>query len=377
MSGRLILVWGGSGSGKSAWAEKTLLAEAARAPGGRAVYLAAMETSSPEAAARIARHRAMRAQHGAEAGLDFATVERPTDIGGAPVSPGDFVLLEDLGNLLANEIWSPSGAGLQDASDHILSGVHALLERVSLLVIVSNDLFADGQQYDEGTMAYIDRLASLHRALSAIAERTVEVVCGIPLISSGGRDGRAARSGVGILICGLNGVGKSTLGRALAEKLQLHFIDSEDLYFPKTDARYLYASPRTREEVEELLLREIEAHPDHIFASVKGDYGEAVTSRFRYAVWVEVPRDIRLERVRDRSFQKFGSRMLPGGDLHEQEEKFFHLAASRAENAVEEWIGRLDCPVIRIDGTKPVEENVDRIAGQIAPWIAKRGQGGP
>ena len=181
MSGRLILVYGGSGSGKSAWAEKTLLAEAARTPGSRAVYLAAMESSSPEAAARIRRHRAMRAKHGAEAGLDFVTIERPTDIASAPVQPGDFILLEDLGNLLANEIWSPIGAGPQNAPAHILTGVHALLERVSFLAIVSNDIFSDGIQYDDSTMAYIRQLASLHRSLSAIAEQTTEVVCGIPL----------------------------------------------------------------------------------------------------------------------------------------------------------------------------------------------------
>ena len=35
----------------------------------------------------------------------------------------------------------------------------------------------------------------------------------------------------GIIICGLNGAGKSTFGKALAEKLGCYFIDSEDLYF--------------------------------------------------------------------------------------------------------------------------------------------------
>ena len=43
--------------------------------------------------------------------------------------------------------------------------------------------------------------------------------------------------GIGIIVCGLNGVGKSTLGKALAEKLNFYFIDNEDLYFPKTDSR--------------------------------------------------------------------------------------------------------------------------------------------
>ena len=70
--------------------------------------------------------------------------------------------------------------------------------------------------------------------------------------------------------------------------------------------------------------------------------------------------------MKKRSFEKFGNRMLPGSDLHEQEERFFDLVKSRAENTVEEWILSLRCPVIRVDGTKPVEENIDFIEEQIA-----------
>ncbi|MDE7260950.1 MAG: AAA family ATPase, partial [Oscillospiraceae bacterium] len=163
----------------------------------------------------------------------------------------------------------------------------------------------------------------------------------------------------------LNGAGKSTLGRALAERLGVHFIDNEDLYFPKTDPAYLYAAPRTREEAEALLLREIEVHERFVFTSVKGDYGAEVVSSFRYAVLLEVPRDVRLQRVRDRSFQKFGNRMLPGGDLYEQEEGFLDFVASRGEDTVEKWARTLRCPVIRVDGTRPVAENMEYILARI------------
>lgn len=171
--------------------------------------------------------------------------------------------------------------------------------------------------------------------------------------------------GTGIIICGLNGAGKSTLGRALAKELKFYFIDNEDLFFSKKDPQYMYASPRSREEAGKLLFKEIKAHENFIFASVKGDYGEDIYPFFQYAVWIDVPRDIRIQRVKNRSFQKFGSRMLPGGDLYEAEEKFLSLVKSRAENTVEEWIRSLSCPIIRIDGTKPIEENIHFIIGQI------------
>lgn len=171
--------------------------------------------------------------------------------------------------------------------------------------------------------------------------------------------------GTGIVICGLNGAGKSTLGKSLAKKLNYYFIDNEDLYFPKTDSDYRYASPRSCEEAEKLLFHEIKAHENFIFASVKGDYGKAVSSFFRYAILLSVPKEIRIQRVKSRSFQKFGDRMLPGGDLCEQEEQFFDFVKSRDENTVEEWLRSLQCPVIRVDGTKPVKENVNFIREQM------------
>lgn len=166
---------------------------------------------------------------------------------------------------------------------------------------------------------------------------------------------------MGIIICGLNGTGKSTLGKTLAEKLHFHFIDIENLYFPKTNPNYIYSSPRTREDVAERLLCEIRTHENFILASVKGDYGEELYSFFQCAILLDVPRDIRLQRVKDRSFQKFGNRMLSSGDLFEQEEKFFRVVESRNEDTVEEWAKSLKCPVIRIDGTKPIDENTDFI----------------
>ena len=171
--------------------------------------------------------------------------------------------------------------------------------------------------------------------------------------------------GTGIMICGLNGAGKSTLGKALAEKLNFYFIDNEDLYFPKTDTEYIYASPRTRAEAKKLLFREIKEHKNFVFASVKADYGEAIYPFFQYVILIDVPKCIRIQRVKNRSFQKFDNRMLPGGDLHEQEEEFFEFVKSREENMVEEWVQLLSCPVIRIDGTKPIEANIDFIIKQI------------
>lgn len=170
---------------------------------------------------------------------------------------------------------------------------------------------------------------------------------------------------IGIVVCGLNGAGKSTLGKALASALDAHFIDIEALYFPKADSDYLYSSARTHEEVSQALLAEVEAHERFVLACVRGNYGEALYPFLQYAVYLEVPKDIRMHRIENRSFKKFGSRMLPGGDLYEKELAFFELAKGRSDDIVKEWLQALNCPVIQADGTRSIQENVAFILGQI------------
>ena len=98
---------------------------------------------------------------------------------------------------------------------------------------------------------------------------------------------------------------------------------------------------------------------------MKGDYGEWLYPYLQYAVLVDVPRDTRIQRVKNRSFQKFGNRILPDGDLYEQEKNFFNLVQSRAEDIVEEWLQSLNCPIIQVDGTKSIVENAKLIIEQI------------
>ena len=167
--------------------------------------------------------------------------------------------------------------------------------------------------------------------------------------------------GIGIQICGLNGCGKSTLGRELSERIGFYFIDNESLYFSRTNTDELYMNPKSREEVERLLFEEINKNPNLVFSAVKGDYGKKIMPMYDYVVMLEVPKHVRSQRVRNRSFQKFGNRMLIGGDLYNQEEAFFQMVASRQDDYIENWLQTVKCPIIRVDGTKPIEENVEHI----------------
>ena len=166
----LTLIIGGAGSGKSAFAEKLVQG----LPGQR-VYLATMEPFDDECRARIEKHRAQRAA------LGFTTVERYTDLSGAELPAGANILLEDLSNLLANEVFSQGGGG----EDAVRRGLHSLSAAAGSLTVVTNELFSGGADYGEETLAYLLAFARLNRELAAEAELVVEVVCGLPNVLKG------------------------------------------------------------------------------------------------------------------------------------------------------------------------------------------------
>ena len=169
----VALVTGGSGSGKSAWAEGLAMA---LCPGEK-MYWATMAPGGAEAAKRIARHRALRA------GKGFLTLECPGIPDPGELPAGGTVLLEDVSNLLANVLFSPRPP--QDPAAAVLEGLDALLPRCRHFVIVSNEIFSDGRSYDPDTTAFVTALATLNRALARRADLVAEVVCGVPLVLKG------------------------------------------------------------------------------------------------------------------------------------------------------------------------------------------------
>ena len=167
----LTLVIGGAASGKSEYAEAHVLALL-----GRRIYIATMEPFDDECRASIQKHRAMRAQKG------FETVECYTDLAAASVPPGANVLLECLGNLTANELFSPNGGG--EAA--IIRGVDVLCEKCENLTVVTNEVFSGGDDYEAGTLNYLRVLAQVNRYIAARADEVIELVCGVPNILKGG-----------------------------------------------------------------------------------------------------------------------------------------------------------------------------------------------
>lgn len=217
----LHIVYGGSASGKSSYAESFAMSLQGD---GRLLYIATMypykwsttEIDS-ETMQRINRHRAMRADKG------FDTVECYRHVEHIMAKRQDVLLLECMSNLLANEMYlepdaddggrsetmsemekaGVDGNAGSDVEKTGISGeagfemsktmspvskkiVQALIDlstRVQDVVIVTNDVFSDGGNltYDESTREYVKNLAEINCALAREAATVTEVVCGIPV----------------------------------------------------------------------------------------------------------------------------------------------------------------------------------------------------
>ena len=166
----MILVIGGSGSGKSAYAEKVAL-ECQKEK--RHFYLATMHVFGEEGQKKVERHKRMRA------GKGFVTIEQPTDImqclPALREAGGGVVLLECMSNLTANEIYQEGGAG-DNTVKAILNGIHHLLEQAGNLVVVTNEVFSDGVTYDPETEKYLEKLGAINCQMAQIADTVTEVV---------------------------------------------------------------------------------------------------------------------------------------------------------------------------------------------------------
>ena len=151
----LTLIVGGSASGKSAFAENC-----AMEAGENRIYIATMQPMDNECLARIEKHRGMRAQK------NFQTVECYTGLKQVRVPKDSVVLLECMSNLTANEIYAPEGVGEDRCSEEILAGVKALENQCRHLIIVSNEVFEGGTNYDPSTVRYLDMLGKINREIA-------------------------------------------------------------------------------------------------------------------------------------------------------------------------------------------------------------------
>ena len=170
----ITLVTGGSGSGKSAYAEDVLTGFGE----GERIYIATMYPFDEESQKRISRHRMMRAKK------NFSTVECYTGLKEQKIPPNAYVLLECMSNLVANEFYREDGTikGRKETLEEILDGLIHLSEHTLCLTIVTNEVNSDINGYSPETEQYRQMMGMVNQRIASLADRVTEVVYGIPVL---------------------------------------------------------------------------------------------------------------------------------------------------------------------------------------------------
>jgi adenylate kinase family enzyme len=172
-------------------------------------------------------------------------------------------------------------------------------------------------------------------------------------------------------IFGAAGCGSSTLGWALARRLECQHFDTDDFYWLPTTPPF--RSRRATPERLRLLTGSMAPSRRWVLSGSVAGWGDALIPQFDLVVFLYVPTEIRLARLARRERARFGDALDPGGPMEEQHQAFLRWAAgydpgvsgSRTLRADATWLGYLPCPVLSLMGVAPT---VDQIAAVLSFW---------
>jgi len=169
-------------------------------------------------------------------------------------------------------------------------------------------------------------------------------------------------------IFGASGSGTSSLASALAAKHGHRHLDTDDFFWLPTDPPF--EQPRPREARLALLRSALAESPSWVLSGSLCGWGDPLIPQFDLVVFLVVPTDVRLTRLRAREATRYGyGAIAPGGARHAAHVAFIAWAdrydtgdiEMRSRALHEAWLSTLPGPVVRLEGVYPVAEQLARI----------------
>lgn len=173
-----------------------------------------------------------------------------------------------------------------------------------------------------------------------------------------------------IHILGASGSGTTTLAKALCSKLGYLHMDTDQYFWYPTDPPF--TDKRPVEGRIRLIKSDMDGADKWVMSGSNCGWGDVFIHLYDLVIFLYVSAEIRMERLRLRERQRYGSgRLAPGGDLFEHHKAFMEWAAGYESGGMDErsllmhneWLKRMKCPVLRIEGGQSTEERL-RIALQ-------------
>ncbi|MFD0679337.1 MULTISPECIES: ATP-binding protein [unclassified Paenibacillus] len=165
-----------------------------------------------------------------------------------------------------------------------------------------------------------------------------------------------------IHILGASGSGASTLGKDLSSILPHVNLDGDDYFWIEK-----FTEKRGLKDRVRLLKEDLSYYKQWILSGSVCGWGDELKSAFDLVIFIYIPKDIRLQRLEKREYQRYGDEILPGGSMYEQSKAFLEWASLYDEAGLEvrskflheHWMSDLTCPILRIEGDLSATERVN------------------
>ena len=173
-----------------------------------------------------------------------------------------------------------------------------------------------------------------------------------------------------IHIFGASGSGTTTLGRALSAELQIPQLDTDSYYWKPTDPPFLEKNQPSDRIL--MIERDIAGLDGWILSGSICSWGDPLLHHFTLAVFLHLAPSVRMARISRRERDRHGVRIDPGGDMHTQHMEFLTWAESydtasapvRSLDLHQRWMKRLNCPIVRLDSDRGVDNLTQEVAAR-------------
>lgn len=174
-----------------------------------------------------------------------------------------------------------------------------------------------------------------------------------------------------IIITGPSCAGKTTLGKRLAQELNIKFLDLDDFVWDMTTV-VPYTKWYSHEEKVSRLKKALENVDEFVMVGSMDSFHEEFDYLFTYGCLLDAPDDLRLERFINRATTKYGTRVDKDGDMYEGHIRQIEIIKNYHKNIIlpsyenhKKWLESLNIPILYLDGTDDIIENINIIKNKL------------
>lgn len=166
---------------------------------------------------------------------------------------------------------------------------------------------------------------------------------------------------------GASSAGSTTLGIALSRRLGIPYFDTDDYFWTKTEVPYTVK--RDAQLRNQMLLDDLAGFESWIMGGSVIKWGEKWEDLFDLIVFLYLPADLRMERLKAREAERYGDAIYNDPTRHQLYLDFIAWAAryddvsfsGRNIKAHEEWLKRANADILEIRGDTTVDERVEQV----------------